>query len=106
MDASRKGQIAVIFTSRRTPEDAAGYDAAARRMEELAALQPGYRGLESVRGADGLGITISWWESEEAARAWRDHPEHAAVREQGRALWYESYEIAVTRAERDYRWQR
>src|SRR5262249_14854953 len=56
---------AVIFTSLRT-EVEEGYDATSDRMIELAAEQPGFLGVESARGEDGLGITVSYWENEEA----------------------------------------
>ena len=54
---------AVIFTSVRTVEDDAGYGVTAQRMAELAAQMPGYLGIENARGEDGLGITVSYWES-------------------------------------------
>ena len=49
---------AVVFSSQRTEGDN-GYDKMAERMVELAASQPGFLGVESVRGADGFGITVS-----------------------------------------------
>lgn len=100
----RSGQIAVIFCAHRTAHDAAGYDAAAAAMDALAAAQPGYLGVDSARGNDGLGITVSYWADAAAALAWRDHPEHAATRERGRALWYDSYTVSVARIERGYAW--
>lgn len=106
MSDERIGEIAVIFASRRTDADEPGYAATSRAMEALAARQPGYRGIDSARGGDGFGITVSWWESDAAAKAWRDHPEHRAIREQGRAIWYDSYEIAIARVERNYAWAR
>jgi hypothetical protein len=48
---------AVIFTSTRTAVDE-GYGAMADRMVELASQQPGFLGVESTRGADGLGIRV------------------------------------------------
>ena len=63
----RQGETAVIFASVRNGDDAAGYDAAAIAMERLAARQPGYRGIESARGADGAGITVSYWADDAAA---------------------------------------
>ena len=104
MHEDRTGQIAVIFLSRRTAEDDAGYAAAAAAMDELAARQPGYRGMDSVRGEDGAGITVSWWADEESAVAWRRDFEHTAIRDQGRARWYESYEVAVASVGRSYAW--
>lgn len=105
MTQDRTGQVAVIFASRRNGRDPAGYDAATAAMDRLAAAQPGYRGVESARGADGFGITVSYWADDAAAIAWRDHPEHAATREAGRARWYGGYTVTVTRVERGYHWE-
>lgn len=97
---------AVIFSSLRNGRDDAGYGDAAQRMMELAAQQPGYLGVESVRDADGVGITVSYWASEEAIRAWRAQAEHAATRERGRSDWYDAYTLRVARVERAYGWRR
>ena len=93
---------AVVFSSRRNGRDEDGYSAAAQRMLELAADQPGFLGVESARGADGFGITVSYWESEDAIRRWRQHAEHAATRVRGRSEWYEHFEVRVARVERAY----
>jgi heme-degrading monooxygenase HmoA len=90
---------AVIFSNRRTPGDS-GYCAMADRMLELAAQQPGFLGVESVRDASGFGITVSYWSSPEAIALWRDHAEHRVAQETGRARWYEHYELRVARIER------
>jgi len=92
---------AVIFSARRTDGDA-GYGAMAQRMAELAAQQPGYLGIESTRDADGFGITVSYWDSEEAIAAWRRNAEHVVAREQGRTQWYSHYELRVAKVERAY----
>lgn len=102
----KPGEIAVIFASQRNGADDAGYQAAAEAMEALARAQPGYRGIVSSRGADGFGITISHWADEAAAIAWRDHPDHAAIRDRGRAVWYDSYQVSVCEITRRYDWQR
>jgi heme-degrading monooxygenase HmoA len=90
---------AVIFTSERTAADGAGYAATAGRMEELARGMPGFLGVESARGADGVGITVSYWSSLEAIRAWRDHAEHRLAQEGGRARWYAWFRLRVCRVE-------
>ena len=66
---------AVIFTSKRTAGDH-GYGAMADRMVELGATQDGFLGIESARGADGLGITVSYWRDEAAILAWKRNAEH------------------------------
>ena len=63
---------AVIFTNLRTDIDE-GYGEMAEEMVRLAELQPGYLGHESARGADGFGITNSYWTDEAAIRAWKAH---------------------------------
>lgn len=105
MAEARVGQIAVIFISR-LASGQAGYNEAAAAMAVLAATQPGYRGVDSARGGDGVGITVSYWADEAAAIAWRGHAEHSVIREAGRDRWYLSYQVLVTRIERGYSWQR
>jgi heme-degrading monooxygenase HmoA len=97
---------AVIFTSLRTVHDEIGYADAAQRMVDLARQQPGFLGVESARGADGLGITVSYWTSEEAIEAWRRDAEHAIVQAQGRERWYAQFELRVARVERAYGFSR
>lgn len=100
------GTLAVIFLSGRTEADEAGYAAAAVAMGEAAARRDGYLGIDSVRDSNGVGITISWWEDEAAALGWRDDPDHARIREQGRALWYDWYRVIVATVDRAYDWAR
>lgn len=92
---------AVIFSSRRTDGDN-GYEKMAERMVELAAQQPGFIGVESVRGCDGFGITVSYWASAESIAAWKADVEHCAAQEIGKRTWYERYEIRVAKIERAY----
>ena len=96
---------AVIFTSMRSGLDDEGYDRASIRMEQLAAEQRGFRAIESVRDADGLGITVSYWHTESDARAWKQHPEHLAIQHTGRDRWYRWYHVRVATVERDYRYE-
>ncbi|MFC0863113.1 antibiotic biosynthesis monooxygenase family protein [Sphaerimonospora cavernae] len=96
---------AVVFTSVRTDGDN-GYGERAAEMVRLAADQPGFLGVDSARGSDGLGITVSYWRDEESIRAWRDHVAHAVTRAEGRARWYESFAVHVAKVERAYDFQR
>jgi heme-degrading monooxygenase HmoA len=91
--------FAVIFSSQRTGVDD-GYEAMADRMVELAAKQPGFLGVESVRDASGFGITVSYWTSREAIAAWRAHAEHRIAQATGRRQWYARFETRIARVER------
>jgi heme-degrading monooxygenase HmoA len=90
---------AVIFTSVRTAGDQ-GYDAMADAMAELAARQPGYLGMESAR--EGIGITVSYWRDEDAARAWKDVAAHRIAQARGRERWYADYRVRIATVHRDY----
>ena len=90
---------AVIFTSERT-DITAGYLETAARMVELAEQQPGYLGHESAR--EGLGITVSYWESLDAIRNWKQQSEHLLAQQNGREAWYSSYKTRICKVERDY----
>jgi heme-degrading monooxygenase HmoA len=92
---------AVVFTSQRKAGER-GYAAMADRMVELASRQPGFLGVESVRGADGFGITVSYWADEESIAAWKAVAEHRTAQEAGKRSWYSHYQIRVARVERDY----
>src|SRR5581483_9926306 len=92
---------AVIFTSQRT-EGERGYAKVAERMAELASQQPGYLGIETVRSADGFGITVSYWSSLEAISAWKRVSEHQAAQEAGKSTWYADYQLRISRVERAY----
>jgi heme-degrading monooxygenase HmoA len=93
---------AVIFTSLRTGADPEEYGRTADLLDELARDQPGYLGIESVRDASGLGITVSYWASEEAILGWKRVADHRAAQRLGRERWYEDYALRVARVERAY----
>ena len=90
---------AVIFTSERTNGDN-GYADMAARMQELAAEQPGYLGIESAR--DGLGITVSYWDSLASIANWKRNAEHQVARLRGQDYWYSAYTVRICRVEREY----
>ena len=94
---------AVIFTNLRTDIDE-GYGEMAEEMVRLAELQPGYLGHESVR--NGLGITISYWQSLEAIKNWKAHTDHFVAQKYGREKWYAAFKTRIALVERDYGFER
>lgn len=86
--------VAVIFSSVRTAGDN-GYGAAVAEMNALAAVQPGYRGIESARNPDGFGLSVSYWQSRAEARAWGEAAAHRAVQVEARARWYHAYNTRI-----------
>jgi heme-degrading monooxygenase HmoA len=94
---------AVIFTSLLTQETQ-GYSEMAHKMEELAKKQPGYLGFESAR--EELGMTISYWESLEAIKQWKENIDHLQAQQKGRDQWYRWYKTRICKVEREYEFVR
>ncbi|WP_319502051.1 antibiotic biosynthesis monooxygenase [uncultured Draconibacterium sp.] len=89
---------AVIFTTQRTTIDE-GYTEMAQQMLELAKQQPGFLGEESAR--EELGITISYWDSQEAIKNWKQNAKHLQAQKLGKEKWYKKYKLRVALVERD-----
>lgn len=89
----------VSFANQRLPNDT-GYAETAEHMDSLASEQPGFLGVDSVRGDGGAGITVSRWSSIAALMAWRRLAPHAEARGRGRSEWYASYRSDVARVDR------
>ncbi|MEO2051782.1 MAG: antibiotic biosynthesis monooxygenase [Allomuricauda sp.] len=95
----QKPYYAVIFTSLRTEGDQ-GYAQMAQEMEDLARQQPGFIDVESAR--DGLGITVSYWESLEAIALWKAHMDHRQAQKKGVQKWYSWYKVRICQVDREY----
>lgn len=91
---------AVIFTSIRTDEDATGYSEMAEKMVEMGSKMNGFLGIESARNE--IGITVSYWETLEDIRNWKQVSEHQLAQLQGQSKWYSAYKTRICRVERDY----
>ena len=95
----KKPYYAVIFTSLRIDGDQ-GYAEMAEEMESLAKKQTGFLEMESAR--DGLGITVSYWESLEAIADWKANMDHRQAQKNGIKTWYSWYKVRICRVEREY----
>jgi len=94
---------AVIFSSLLTG-DTEGYAGTAARMVELAQRQPGFLGVESAR--ESVGITVSYWVSEDAIRAWHANAEHQLAQREGYRAFYQAFRLRVAKVERAYEFER
>lgn len=70
-------------------------------MAQLASEQPGYIGMDAARERS-TGITVSYWESEQAVAKWKGQLEHQQAQAKGRGTWYRHYTVCVARVERSY----
>lgn len=96
-----KAQYAVIFTAK-LRDDAQEYGVVAEQMEAKMRTNDGFVSFESVRGADGFGITVCIWDSLEALQAWKKDVDHQEAQRRGKADWYEYYKVRVAKIEYEY----
>ena len=73
-------------------------------MEALARKQPGFLGFESARNE--LGISVSYWASEQAILDWKGQLDHLKAQALGKSKWYERYTIRICKVEREYSFSR
>lgn len=90
---------AVIFTNTLTEQDKENYEATANEMLQLAEQQQGYLGCESARNE--IGITVSYWESLAAIKAWKENERHLVAQKNGVEKWYSSFKTRICKVERD-----
>lgn len=92
---------AVIFANQAS-DDTEGYAEMADIIADLATDQPGYLGIETTRGPDGFGITVSYWADEKALLNWKAQAKHALAQKLGKERWYDRYTLRVAKVERHY----
>lgn len=86
--------VLTVFRNRLRP-DAKAYPDMAARMSELARSMPGYISHKGFVAEDGERVTLVEFESEEAQRAWRAHPEHVAAQKMGRQSFYAEFRLQI-----------
>jgi heme-degrading monooxygenase HmoA len=94
-----KPYYAVIFTSSlkaQEKDSQEGYGEMSEKMARMVSEQPGFLGFDSARDKEGKGVTVSYWDSVEAIRAWRAVAEHREAQAKGRSNWYASYRIRIS----------
>jgi heme-degrading monooxygenase HmoA len=63
---------------------------------------PGVVGVESVRDAQGLGITVSYFRDLSAIAQFRELAEHRRVQDSGRRMGYKRHSVCIARVEHAY----
>lgn len=94
-----KPYYAVIFTSTQK-ENIEGYGDMSEKMEHLAKQQLGFIGMDSARNQ--IGITVSYWESLEAIKNWKQQTDHLLAQQKGQQDWYSWYNVRICKVEREY----
>jgi heme-degrading monooxygenase HmoA len=90
---------AVIFTSLRSGYDKK-YDETSDKLISLAREQKGFLGIESAR--NDIGITVSYWDSTDSIKNWKNVSEHKIAQQKGRDVWYSAYKVRICLVDREY----
>lgn len=98
---------ACIFTSQKNHLESNaidGYGKLADEMAKLAKNQEGYLGIDSSSyGANGLGITVSYWATDNATKEWKKQVDHSAAQMiLGKGRFYSDYHVHIAKVEREY----
>jgi heme-degrading monooxygenase HmoA len=96
--------IVTVFRNRLNPGAQDEYGPMAKHMSELARAVPGYISHKTFTADDGERVTIVEFESEEALREWRIHPEHAKAKKRGIESFFSEYKYQICTVIRDRTW--
>ena len=77
------------------------YEELGARMVEIVSAMPGFRGMDYA-ATDGGELLVARFESHEALREWREHPEHKVAQQLGRERYFAQYRIEVCEVNRSY----
>jgi heme-degrading monooxygenase HmoA len=77
------------------------YASMAARMRELARSR--YGCVEFTSCTQGsMEIAISYWETQDQIRQWKQNAEHLVAQDRGRSKWYRAYTVEVMELVRAY----
>lgn len=93
--------VLTVFRSRLRPAAQEEYMQWAARISELAKRMPGYISHKGFVAEDGERVTLVEFESEEAQRAWRTHPEHVEAQKKGRHAFYSEFRLQICSVQRE-----
>lgn len=91
---------AVIFRANINQFDE-NYALLAEKMRELAIREYGCLEFVSVRDGE-REISISYWQTTQAIRQWKQNAKHLAAQALGRSKWYQSYSVQIVEIMRQY----
>jgi len=73
-------------------------------MSELVRAFPGYISHKGFTAEDGERVTIVEFETEEALREWRIHPEHGKAKKRGIESFFSDYKFQICSVIRERAW--
>ncbi|HEY7538263.1 MAG TPA: antibiotic biosynthesis monooxygenase [Gaiellaceae bacterium] len=97
--------VVVVFTiTLRDDLPTDEYEQTGARMVELVSALPGFLGMDYA-ATDGGELLVARFESHDALKAWREHPEHRRAQQLGRERYFARYRIEVCDEVRSYEFE-
>lgn len=99
-----KKRVAVIFEMTPTAEGKVDYFKMGAALKEELQQMPGFISVERFASVnhEGKFLSLSFWESEEAAAGWRNQVNHRQSQKMGHDKLFENYRISVGEIVREY----
>ncbi len=95
--------VIVVFRNRFKPDaDLTAYLELALKMYELVSRHPGFISMESFQTPDDEHVSIEYFDSDESAVSWRNHPEHLEAQRRGREEFYSWYSVSTSEVTRSH----
>jgi heme-degrading monooxygenase HmoA len=87
--------VVTIFRSRLDAKNEAQYRPLAERMRAIAMGMPGLVSFKAFTADDGERLSMIVFDSVEAQKAWREHPEHREAQRLGWESFYSEFSVVV-----------
>ncbi len=97
-------KVAVIFEVTPTAEGKAEYFKLGASIKDALQKMPGFISVERFASVNNEGkfLSLSFWENEDSAAAWRNQMAHRACQKKGHDSLFENYRISVGEIIREY----
>lgn len=76
----------------------------AAQLKTILATQPGFISVERFQSLidEEKLLSLSFWESEEAIKGWREQLDHLQAQKEGKEKLFRAYRLRVVKTMRDY----
>lgn len=92
----------VLFTIQTTGENKEALSRVDNRMLELAAMNPGFIGSESLEDEEGFILMMTYWKDLESIKAFTENVEHQHIQEKGKSIWFKKKVIRIAHVIKEY----
>src|SRR5262245_37396202 len=87
--------VVILFRSKLTDLAGEDYAETQAQMKQHAETFEGFVDIKGYRAEDGERLTVVRWKDLETLERWRVDAKHVAAKRQGRARWYQYYNIEI-----------